>query len=161
MAKLKLLIDDFDEPDFSIIAIHTVLEDYRLAFFLNKFLKLSLTRGRDINLKTKNGSIIFRSFVFENGFDDSKWTLIQNKNELTITEHNNQNDLFFNEKKENEIKIFLLPEFKQVDYFLKIEHPDCTFDPTEIIKNTAEIYNLSTAYQIENDNIKSKNNLIF
>jgi hypothetical protein len=58
-------------------------------------------------------------------------------------------------------KVFLLPEFKKVDYFLKIENIE---DSKEIIKiqlllNTIE--NISTVYAVETNKIKSKNNLIF
>lgn len=161
MAKLKLLIDDFDEPEFSIFAIHSVLEDYRLAFFLNKNLKISLIRSDNFELKTKNGAVVFRTFSFDDDFKDQKWTLVQNKNEITIANKNDENNLFFNEKIETEIKILLLPEYKSVDFFLKIEHAESSFDSSEIIENMSQIYNLSSVYEIESQNIKTKNNLIF
>lgn len=161
MAKLKLLIDDFDEPEYSLIAMHTVLEDYRLAFFINKNLKLKLIRSHNFELKTKTGTFIFRKFVFEDEFNDRKWTLVQNKNEIIAVDKKNETNLFFDNKTETEIKIFLLPEYKNVDYFLKIEHPDNVFETSETIKNISEIYNLSAVYKIDNQNIKSKINLIF
>ena len=40
MAIHKLHIDEFDEVDYELIAIHTSLEDYRLAYFLNKKLPI-------------------------------------------------------------------------------------------------------------------------
>ena len=32
----KLYIDEFDEIDYELIAIHTSLEDYRPAYFINQ-----------------------------------------------------------------------------------------------------------------------------
>jgi hypothetical protein len=41
MAIYKLALDDFEEADYQLIALHTTLEDYRLAYFINqKLLKI-------------------------------------------------------------------------------------------------------------------------
>ena len=40
MALYKLHIEEFDEVDYELIAIHTSLEDYRLAYFLNPLSEL-------------------------------------------------------------------------------------------------------------------------
>ena len=42
MAIHKLLIDDFVTVDYKLIAIHSSLEDYRLAFFMNRELAVLL-----------------------------------------------------------------------------------------------------------------------
>ena len=44
MGTIKLHIDDFEENDYLLIAIHTTLEDYRLAYFLNKYLGVQLQK---------------------------------------------------------------------------------------------------------------------
>jgi hypothetical protein len=36
MAIHKLDLGDFDEIDYNLIAIHTSLEDFRLAYFINQ-----------------------------------------------------------------------------------------------------------------------------
>ena len=56
--------------------------------------------------------------------------------------------------------MFLLPELKKVDYFLKIESDD-DLDIVTIVKKLKTIKSLSTVYVVETENIKSKNNLIF
>src|SRR5690606_39107751 len=40
----KLLVDDFYEASYSLLAVHCRLEDYRLAYLINKYLKLNLKR---------------------------------------------------------------------------------------------------------------------
>jgi hypothetical protein len=45
MAVHKLILDDvFDESVFTLIAIHSTIEDYRLAYLLNRFLGINLVR---------------------------------------------------------------------------------------------------------------------
>jgi hypothetical protein len=58
-------------------------------------------------------------------------------------------------------KVFLLPELKKVDYFLKIESDEDDVKITDIIKKLKTIKSLSTVYAIDTETIKSKNNLIF
>jgi len=47
MGNLKLSIEEFEEDDFFIIAIHTPLEDYRLAYFLNLNLEIFLSKNKN------------------------------------------------------------------------------------------------------------------
>ena len=44
MALHKLLVDDFYDDTYILIAIHCRLEDYRLAYLLNQSLELNLRR---------------------------------------------------------------------------------------------------------------------
>ena len=162
MATLKLLIDEIEENNYTLIAMHSVLEDYRLAFFLNKELPIILTKSPEkFSITNKKGNAVFQKFVYIDVYNGFTWTLIQNKIEITNTEKSTANSLFFNEEIETETKIFLLPEFKKVDYFLKIDHPENNFDVQETLEKINKIYNLSTVYVVENEHIKSKNNLIF
>ncbi len=159
MGILKLTLSDFEEQDYRLIAIHSVHEDYRLAFLINQKLPIVLSKSKEtVNLKTKEGEVFFSKFVFETNELNPKWTLIQNINEIVIEKTNNQN-LFENAVLTFETKVFLLPEVKKVDYLLKIENIDSAFDLFETIKIINEIQNITAVYEIEN--IKSKNNLIF
>jgi len=58
-------------------------------------------------------------------------------------------------------KVYLLPEFKKVDYFLKIENLEETIEVEQIQSLLNTIDSISTAYRVETNKIKSKNNLIF
>jgi ribosomal protein L25 (general stress protein Ctc) len=55
----------------------------------------------------------------------------------------------------------LIPEFKKVDYFLKIENDEVEIDVSKIINALKKIERVSTVYPVEVEKIKSKNNLIF
>jgi hypothetical protein len=159
MAIHKLHIDEFDEVNYELIAIHTSLEDYRLAYFLNQKLPILLSKSKnEIQINIKEGVTFFSRFIYENTNNDCCWSLVQNKNEVTTLSTNNQN-LFGESSFEVATKAFLLPELKKVDYFLKIENSDAEID--EIITTMNTISKIATVYSVDSNNIKSKNNLIF
>ncbi|RZK00581.1 MAG: IPExxxVDY family protein [Flavobacterium sp.] len=68
-------------------------------------------------------------------------------------------NLFTNSVLEISTNVYFLPEFKKVDYFLKVENAEETV--SLIINNINTIDRVSTVYKVETDKIKSKNNLIF
>ena len=88
------------------------------------------------------------------------WDLIQNKNEVIQQKKEVSQNLFSNIALEVSTKVYLLPEFKKADYFLKIED-DETSTVSEIISILNTIDGISTAYTVDTNKIKSKNNLIF
>ena len=160
MAIHKLHIDEFDEVDYELIAIHTSLEDFRLAYFLNQKLPILLSKSEsEIQINIKEGVTFFSRFIYENTNNDSCWSLVQNKNEVTTLTNNNNQNLFGESSFEVATKAFLLPELKKVDYFLKIENSDTKIDA--IISTLNSITQISTVYSVDSNSIKSKNNLIF
>jgi hypothetical protein len=162
MAFIKLHFDEFDEVDYELIAIHSALEDYRMAFFINKNLSLKLSKSKEeIVVKSKNEDVLFSKFIFEDNSSDSTWILIQNKNEISFKEKSKNQTLFLDTEMEIETKVFLLPELKKVDYFLKIEPTQSNSKTEETINNILNIDQISTAYKVDANKIKSKNNLIF
>lgn len=160
MAIHKLYIDEFDEIDYKLIAIHTSLEDYRLAYFINQKLPILLQKCREeIQINTKNGEAHFSKYRYENLKEEVYWNLIQNKNETNVLENNSGSNLFTDSVLEISTKAYFLPEFKKVDYFLKVENAEESIDL--IINTINTIDRVSTVYKVEIDKIKSKNNLIF
>lgn len=160
MATHKLYIGEFDEVDYELVAIHTSLEDYRLAYFLNQKLPILLSRSKnEIQITVKEGESHFSRYIFEEIENDSYWNLIQNKNEVIVQKKDNQQNLFANTSMEVSTKVYLLPELKKVDYFLKIENVEV--DIEEITTKINTIDRISAVYKVDNDQIKSKNNLIF
>ncbi len=161
MAIHKLDLDEFDEIDYHLIAIHTTLEDYRLAYFINQHLPTNLSKSKEeILISIKEGETQFSRFYFDDDDNFISWNLIQNKNEVIGKKEIINQDLFSNSSQEVATKVFLLPELKKVDYFLKIESDD-DLDIVTIVKKLKTIKSLSTVYVVETENIKSKNNLIF
>lgn len=160
MAIHKLHIDEFDEVDYELIAIHTSLEDYRLAYFLNQKLPILLSKSdNEIQINIKEGVTFFSRFIYENNNTDSCWSLVQNKNEVTTLTTNNNQNLFGESSFEVATIAFLLPELKKVDYFLKIENSDAEMD--KIVSTMNTISQIATVYSVDSNSIKSKNNLIF
>lgn len=161
MAIHKLDLDEFDEIDYHLIAIHTTLEDYRLAYFINQHLPVNLSKSKEeILISIKEGETQFSRFYFDDEDNFISWNLIQNKNEVVGEKEIASQDLFSNSAQEVATKVFLLPELKKVDYFLKIESDD-DLQINEIVKKLKTIKSLSTVYVVDTETIKSKNNLIF
>lgn len=161
MAVHKLDLDEFDEIDYHLIAIHTTLEDFRLAYFINQHLPVNLSKSKEeILISIKQGDTQFSRFYFDDEDNFISWNLIQNKNEVIGKKEITNQDLFSNSAHEEATKVFLLPELKKVDYFLKIES-DNDLQINEIVKKLKAIKSLSTVYIVDTETIKSKNNLIF
>ncbi|MBC7439494.1 MAG: IPExxxVDY family protein [Flavobacterium sp.] len=162
MTLIKLLLDEFDEVDYELIAIHSSLEDYRMAFFINQNLPIILSKSKEeIIVKVNNEEVLFSKFIYDDLSNDLIWTLIQNKNEIITKEKTKNQTLFLDTEVEIETKVFLLPELKKVDYFLKIENVQSKLEFKKTISKLLNIDQISTAYKVDVNTIKSKNNLIF
>ena len=162
MAIHKLDLGEFDKIDYYLIAIHTSLEDYRLAFFINQKLPVNLSKSdNEIQINIKEGETNFSRFYYIDKESTITWNLIQNKNEVIQCKKGNTPNLFSDVTMEVATKVFLLPEFKKVDYFLKIENNDDTMNVSNIQLLLNTIDSISTVYIVDTNKIKSKNNLIF
>jgi hypothetical protein len=162
MAIHKLDFDEFDEIDYHLVAIHTSLEDYRLAYFINQKLPINLCLNKDeIQINIKEGETKFSRFFYYDNDNEISWNLIQNKNEVIQQAKDNSQNLFSNINMQVVTKVYLLPELKKVDYFLKIENIEDNKNIYEIQSLLNTIENISTAYTVDTHKIKSKNNLIF
>ncbi|MES2854034.1 MULTISPECIES: IPExxxVDY family protein [unclassified Flavobacterium] len=162
MAIHKLDLGEFDEIDYYLIAIHTSLEDYRLAYFINQKLPINLSKSKnEIQINIKEGETNFSRFYYNDAEKEISWNLIQNKNEVIQYKKGSTQNLFSNVTMEVSTKVFLLPEFKKVDYFLKIENNEDTMNVSKIQILLNTIDNVSTVYTVDTNQIKSKNNLIF
>lgn len=162
MAVLKLHLDEFDEVDYDLIAIHSSLEDFRLAYFINQHLPIILSRSKEeVGVVVKEGEAFFSKFIFDDIKNGVLWTLIQNKNDILIRQRNADNNLFLNTDMEVLRKVHLISELKKVDYFLKIENNARTPGMEKIISQLNKIERVTAAYTVVPENIKSKNNLIF
>jgi hypothetical protein len=162
MAIHRLDLDEFDEVDYYLLAIHTSLEDYRLAYFINKTLPVNLSKSKnEIHAQTKEGEANFSRFCYYDIDREISWNLIQNKNEIVSVNSGDSQDLFSSETSAISTTIHLLPEFKKVDYFLKIENSEEAIDFTEIQHKLNIIESIAAVYAVDTDKLKSKNNLIF
>ncbi|KQB43417.1 hypothetical protein B6A10_01285 [Flavobacterium sp. L1I52] len=162
MAVHKLSLDEFDEIDYNLIAIHTSLDDYRLAYFINQKLPINLAKSEDeVHINVKEGETMFSRFYFYDEENTVSWNLVQNKNEVVPDNNFQAQDLFSNTEEGISAKAYLLPELKKADYFLKIDNTDDSIDVNTIKTILNTIDNITAVYTVETKQIKSKNNLIF
>jgi hypothetical protein len=161
MATQKIYIHEFEAQDYEVIALHTSLEDSRLAFHLNRQLDVLLARTlEDLHIQIKEGSTGLSRFEFYDEFRFITWHLVQNKSEV-ITEMQGPGALFATLKNDIATSVYLLPEHKKVDYILKIDNLENDVDLDEVIRKISEIEWVSMAYRIDKNKLKSKHNLIF
>ena len=158
MAIHKIQINDFISIDYELIAIHASIEDYRLAYFINKVLQIQLHKNEsNIEIATKEGKSAFSHFIFDDEIHDIVWNLFENK-ATAIPSENNATGIF----EAIDVTMYMLPEYKKADYILKIENIDSSFFPlSDVLQQLATITQISTAYTIDQNKLKSKNNLIF
>ncbi|WP_348823940.1 IPExxxVDY family protein [Flavobacterium aestuarii] len=162
MAIHKLNFGEFDEIDYSLIAIHTTLEDYRLAYFINQKLHVNLNKSiKEIQITDKEGEVHFSRFHYYEKKKDISWDLIQNINEVIQKNKEDNQGLFTNFDIEVAKKVYMLPEFKKVNYFLKIENSEVDTNLYEIQSELNSIEQIAANYIVDINKIKSKNNLIF
>jgi len=154
MAAIHKISEDLFEDSFSLIALHSSLDDYALVYAINESLKANFKRHKkDLEIKQ---SISFPIFEWKDDINDSYWSLIAN-NSIKVMYAAGE-DLFVDEP--SFAKHYLIPEFKEVDFFMKIEQDD--LDGTyEIVKKLLAMPKILTAYKIDIEKLKSKNNLIF
>ena len=158
MTITKLNLEDSFSEEFSLLAIHTDLEDFRLAYFLNKTLGLNLSRKEfDLNFIDSKGNFSVFEYIDQDSF--LKWNLISNIYNHNFTTNINSNDLF---ELSNELvkKFNLLSEYKNVNFLLKLENNENQVDLEDIIKEFKNIPQIITLYNINKD-LKNKENLIF
>ena len=77
MALHKLLVDDYEDLNYSLLAVHCEMEDYRLAYFLNQNLKTQLSRTKE-DLDFLTSLATFSIFEWSNSQLQTDWHLIKN-----------------------------------------------------------------------------------
>jgi hypothetical protein len=160
MAVHKLILDDvFDEVDCTLIAIHCTIEDYRLAYLLNKHLGISLIR-KSSDLDYSEGKCAFSIFDWEDPKQLVNWSLVSNVYKKEVYQSSNQKSLFDTQQKITKTT-YLVPEYKAVNYFLKIENEFNLSEEKNILNKIITIPQIATAFSIDISQLKSKDNLIF
>ena len=160
MAVHKLILDDtFDDALYTLIAIHCRLEDYRLAYLLNKYLGITLSR-KSSDIDYKNGQVSYSIYEWEDHKQLITWSLVSNICKTEALQQSDYKSLFDNQDKIT--KTFqLLPEHKTVNYFLKIDSEFSFSKEKYILESILKIPRIATAYSLDSNKLKSKDNVIF
>ena len=152
----SLELDDFSDDNYTLIGIHSTLDEFKLAYLLNQKLATRFSRaGYNLDFENKNNNASFSIYEFINTKFSHNWFLISNQ----FT--NNIAGVYTGLFQTNEITTYLIPEKKKVDYFLKLEGD---FDADYIVKTVEHINNINqviTSYTIDPNILKSKEFLIF
>ncbi len=162
MAIHKLILEEDFTNEFSLIAIHCSEEAYKMAYMLNKYVFLHLERKPlDLDFSNNGLEVTFPIFEYEDELSYILYNLVSNKSKSLSAKGHSSGGLFDKIASEKTMTTYLLKEFKNVDYFLKI-HSDYEKAPTrKIISSINEIEQVISAYSIDTVKIKAKNNLIF
>ena len=147
--KIFLNIEPEDIDDFSVVAIHTNLEAYLLAYRLNQNLGCLLN-----NSKKKSIGDIYTRFKYVSKISKDNWELISNhyKNDEIFTKKN----LLFKINEMN--KKSLIPTFDSVDFFFKIPKSKIIND---WVKKIRKIEGIQLVYEIDKRILNNLQNLIF
>lgn len=162
MANHKLVLDDEQDEPFTLVAIYCSVEEYKLAYLLNANLETRFVRrATDLDFSFDGMLVKFPIYDFEDGKTYNTYHLVANKCRSVEVTLQNEAGLFESGASEKSRTYYLFPEFKKVDYFLKIYSDFETFPLRKIISEINEIKEVISAYTVELHDIKSKNNLIF
>ena len=155
--KINLLHDKFYSKEYTLFAVKSNLQDYRLAYFFNKKTDFTFIRmTKDVKYILKNNTIYFSAFVDKSFDDKKKCFLISNK--TIYSKDLKYGSLFKNIPISN--NMFLIPELKEFDYMLKL---DGIWTPKEIKDlgtSMNKISEIMASICVDSKKIKSINNLI-
>lgn len=162
MANYSFSLEDEIDEDFALVAIHCSEEEYKLAYLLNLNLDLKLKRRKvDLDFTFREKVVPFPIYDFVDAFSYNSFYLVKNKirkEELMMPQ---AGGLFSSEVSNKSTIHYLLPEFKKVDYLLKMYSDLDTEQVKDFISKISNIKQVISAYSIEISDVKSKNNLIF
>ena len=153
----KLNLNQFSD-NYHVIAIHSDLEEFRLAFFLNQKLDINLKRKRkDISLIEIKAN--YSVFEYLNEAMYLNWIFFSNKSLMSNKITNEESGLFSQESFfQNEVSLIKNP--KGIDYFLIIENVKNKTYVKKVLKKITEIRGVITSF-ISEKKLENKENLIF
>ena len=160
MQSHKMLLEVEDE-NFYLIAIYSSLEGYKMAYFINKYLKVRLERERmDIDFYHTEYDALYS--LYSHKAPNAYYTLdlVTNKFKGEPKRILSSGSLFEEEELSPQ-EVYLIPEYDKVDYFLKISEEIQQKEFTRMLNKIGQIPGVQAAYAIDVDNLKSKQNLIF
>ena len=137
MSKMVLTLDE--DYDFSLLGISCHAKDYRLCWELNKVLNVDLIRTTDFEISKKSEAISFSFYEFIDETNYLEYFLISNRAKNG----------------------FLIPEQKKVDFFLMVRGNIMESLTKEIIGKINSLSLVLTSFNIDPNQLKSKQNLLF
>ncbi len=140
MGKTILKFNDDDQFDFILVGIACQHRDYRLCHELNAELEIELARENDYEIFNgkRMEKVSFSFYRFQTDEEDHYY-------------------LFSNKGKNGT----LIPEQKQIDFFLMIRENIKRISEPDLINRLKELKVVLGVFKIDMKNLKSRDNLVF
>ncbi len=159
MLSHKLLLDDV-EDNYHLLAIHSSLEEFKMAFLLNMNLQLSLKRTPfDVDFNHGEVQALYPLYFFREPTKYRTYYLFKNKYKGSVKKVVSSGSLFVEEENSTQLT-YLIPEYNKVDYFLKIEDDLGEEHIQYLLNSISRIPRVITTYIVDVNQLKSRNNLI-
>lgn len=151
----KLVLDGFEVDAFYLCAIHSSLPSYKMAFLLNKHLGLKFARfKKDIEVVSDEGLEVYPCYTFEDKENYTTYSLLKNKcffeNNMT-----KGNSALFANNLGQQITKNLIPEYKKVDYFLKVETDNFSYSIKLLVSKIININQVIASFEVDYESIKT------
>ena len=162
MGVQRLVLTDDLAEDFLLVAIHCSEEAFKVAFLLNQFANTRLSRSRvDLEYSNDGLEISFPLFDYEDKMRYINYDLVANKCVSKSARIASSGGLFEGDNISEMVTTYLIPEYKKVDFFLKISTDAPSVAIRKIVTDINTIKQVISAYQVDTEQLKSRNNLIF
>ena len=135
----KLLLEEEENIDFSVLGISCHLKDYRLCWEMNQALEVNLEKDEMIFSLDKKNESGFGTAYFSDEVNHLELMLINNKNEGGV----------------------LISEHPNLDYLLRISGPQHELEVSTIKEKLSGISIVLAIVELEPGSLKSIMNLIF
>lgn len=135
MAKLKLISKTPSYTDIAIIGINSQLRDYRLAFFLNKDIDLSLNRLNDLPVFAEKENLLpeYPLFYCHQPSQRAHFYLLGN----------------------NHVTSKIIPVYKQADYLLMVRGQFELENITSLTQNIRKISGVQLVFNLDLSKVKN------
>ena len=148
-------LDFINDEKFFLIALHSNVEIFFLAYLLNKNLKTSFKKMK-YNVINNENNYLFERYQSVDKNKREKMDLFSNKSALKKNRTTDQVFSLFDSSYFK--KFFFIDEFKDVDFFIK---KDSINNLDLLIKKIKLIEEIESSYVIDEKLLKNKENLIF
>ena len=137
MSKLVLTFEE--DYDFSLIGISCHSKDYRLCWELNKALSIDMIRTADLEISKKDKISAFSFYEFIDEANYLEFYLISNRGNSG----------------------YIVPEQKTMDFFLMVKGNISDNHTKECIAKINSLSLVLTSFNVDPNQLKSKQNLLF
>lgn len=135
----KILRVEYDF-DFTLIGISSSVRDYRLCWYINKYLPLRFHRDTDLTIYNEIGNESYHSCF--------KYTLENIETDLYLLTNRSGTE-------------YIIPESKESDYFIVSTEALNSEEEKAIVNGLNKIEVVQAAFMLDANSFKSKENLLF